>query len=54
MDTKQVLLRLPVELVAQVDERCALVGLSRNEWFALVARWRLEMPLAERTVVRQV
>lgn len=53
-ETRQVLLRLPVDLVAQIDARCAQVGLSRNEWFRLLAQWRLGLRVTERTIVKHL
>jgi predicted HicB family RNase H-like nuclease len=40
--TKQFVLRLPVELVEEVDARAKEVGISRNQWFERCARWGLD------------
>lgn len=39
--TQQIVLRLPKDLVAAVDRRAKLGGLSRNQWFERMARWVL-------------
>lgn len=41
-DTKTAFnLRLPKELLEQVDDRAEAVGISRNQWFESMTRWVL-------------
>jgi metal-responsive CopG/Arc/MetJ family transcriptional regulator len=35
-------LRLPLELVDELDERAKALGISRNQWFSNMTRWVLE------------
>lgn len=47
--TKKVLLRVPDELAAAIDERAAKVGLSRNAWLVKALDWAVEQPVTTRT-----
>lgn len=38
----QIMLRLPLELLAQIDEQAQAAGLSRNEWYIRMTKWALE------------
>ena len=51
---KQIPLRIPAELVARIDTRADLVGLSRNEWLRRAVEWALDQPITERTVKQKV
>jgi hypothetical protein len=52
--TRQVLLRLPDDLAARVDERAGYVGLSRNAWLVKALEWALEQPIKERVIKERV
>ena len=41
-DTKPFNLRLPADVVQQVDARAKNLGLSRNQWFENMTRWVLD------------
>jgi predicted HicB family RNase H-like nuclease len=41
-DTKPFNLRLPADVVEQVDARAKNLGYSRNQWFENMTRWVLE------------
>jgi Arc-like DNA binding domain len=40
-DIKQFALRLPVELLEQVDARAEKLRISRNQWYENMTRWVL-------------
>ena len=40
-DIKQFALRMPTDLLAQVDERAKVRSISRNTWFENMVRWVL-------------
>ena len=41
-DTMTISMRLPTELVAQLDARAKNRGINRTEWFENMTRWVLE------------
>jgi metal-responsive CopG/Arc/MetJ family transcriptional regulator len=50
-DRQQIMLRLPRELVARIDERRAAIGeQSRNAWIERVVEWGLSQPQTARPV----
>lgn len=46
-DIKVVFLRLPPELVGQIDERADHAGLSRNAWAQRALSWAIVHPPAK-------
>ena len=48
------LLRVPPDLAEKVDQRVALVGVSRNEWLVRALRWAVEQPVHTRTTEERV
>lgn len=51
---RQVMTRLPDDLVERIDERAASVGLSRNAWLVKALTWAVEQPVQTRTVKEQL
>lgn len=47
---RKVLLRISAEQLAEVDERRAEVGLSRNAWLLKALAWALDQPIKTTTV----
>lgn len=47
--SKQVLLRLPQELVDKIDERAGLTGRSRNNWCIAALNWVTDQPVRDTT-----
>jgi len=50
-DTRDVLFRVPVDLLTEMDARVAQSGRrSRNDWLIAAVEWALAQPMASRTV----
>jgi predicted HicB family RNase H-like nuclease len=53
--TRQFVLRLPPELLAQVDRRAKDKNLSRNQWFEYMTRWVLgHTTTVEQSAAKQI
>jgi len=49
-DTRDVLFRVPVDLLTEMDARVKLTGRSRNDWLIAAVTWALTQPMAKKTV----
>ena len=49
-DTRDVLFRVPTDLLAEMDARVKLTGRSRNDWLIAAVTWALAQPIAKKTI----
>lgn len=52
--TRQHSLRVPPDLMDEIDVRAKSVGLSRNEWIVRAMRWALAQPVRTTTVTEKL